>query len=362
METNPRFYLPQLDGLRFIAFLLVFIHNAPYVQSNKVWESIRQHSWIGVDIFFCLSGYLITKLLVDEYTATGEINVPKFFTRRALRIVPLYLLIICLAAGYTIYHRGFLSSVLLRVFGLVTLTDNAFTALHGYTILGFAFHLWTISYEAQFYAVIPFALSKLLSYPFRRQIIILSLLYGFGNLIRSVFVYFDISATAIYVLPITHFDSLLGGVMLGLWKPKQAGASLSILAGTGLFFFTYFLPNKDLTGRHLLLVYPLVGIGSTLVVNAVANSKTFLGKNLLDIPVIINLGKVSYGLYIYHVVCIYLAVGTSLLLPFFNHTNQGVIFIFLFSLLLTCVISNISYKYYENYFLTIKSKQSVLKS
>src|SRR5262245_16629502 len=73
-ENNSRFYYPELDGLRFIAFLLVFIHNAPSVSSSKTWTLLHDYGWIGVDLFFCLSGFLITRLLVTEYQHNGTIH------------------------------------------------------------------------------------------------------------------------------------------------------------------------------------------------------------------------------------------------------------------------------------------------
>ncbi|HNQ93994.1 MAG TPA: acyltransferase [Anaerolineales bacterium] len=90
LETKPRFYLPELDGLRFIAFLLVFIHNANPILKRTFLERFSEYSWFGVDLFFCLSGFLITKLLVMEHRQTGKINFRNFYIRRILKIWPLY--------------------------------------------------------------------------------------------------------------------------------------------------------------------------------------------------------------------------------------------------------------------------------
>lgn len=71
-EIKPRFYLPELDGLRFIAFMFVFIHNANPILKGTFLEKFSEYSWFGVDLFFCLSGFLITKLLVLEYEQNGD--------------------------------------------------------------------------------------------------------------------------------------------------------------------------------------------------------------------------------------------------------------------------------------------------
>lgn len=356
MQTKPRFYLPELDGLRFIAFLLVYIHNAPYTQSNRTWEIIREQSWIGIDLFFCLSGYLITRILADEFSTTGNINLKNFYIRRGLRILPLYFLTLSLSAGYTIFNRGLTSSVAIRLFGLVTLTDDFLTALQGFTILSFAFHLWTISYEMQFYTVIPFLLRKCLPLSYKNQFLLLGLIYVLGNIFRAVFIYYDISATAIYVLPITHFDSLLGGIALGLYKSNVKPTNWTALFGTALLLFWSILPDKDVTGWHLMLVYPAVGIGFTLIIYSVINSKNVLRQLMLGNTWVIFLGRISYGLYTYHILCIYLIIAGTLVLQISLYSEFYVVVVFAASLALTILLSAISYRYIETPFLNLKMK------
>src|SRR5208283_1822558 len=91
-----RFYRPELDGLRFFAFFAVFSSHAltNYDSSshvlNKLIETLRQTGDFGVDLFFALSSYLITELLLRELKKTGSLNIKAFYIRRSLRIWPLY--------------------------------------------------------------------------------------------------------------------------------------------------------------------------------------------------------------------------------------------------------------------------------
>jgi peptidoglycan/LPS O-acetylase OafA/YrhL len=97
---QPRFYFPELDGLRFIAFALVFIHHAPSL-NNRVMGALHRFGWIGVDLFFALSAFLFVKILSKEFDKTGTITIGKFYIRRGLRIWPIYAIYCILMTGAT---------------------------------------------------------------------------------------------------------------------------------------------------------------------------------------------------------------------------------------------------------------------
>src|SRR5690606_33171181 len=113
-------------GLRFIAFLLIFIHHTGFGDVFLV-SFIKRIGWIGVDVFFCLSAFLLTRLLQIEYENTDRIHIRYFFIRRVLRIWPLYFTYItfCLCL-----HWMTASTELggYRIAGLYTFTDNIFAA------------------------------------------------------------------------------------------------------------------------------------------------------------------------------------------------------------------------------------------
>ena len=97
--------MPELDGLRFIAFFLVFLHHLPFPKSilaeSRLLSSVHTFGWVGVDIFLVLSAYLLTCLALAEVSRTGGFDVRRFYIRRIARIWPLYFL--GLAIGMIIY-------------------------------------------------------------------------------------------------------------------------------------------------------------------------------------------------------------------------------------------------------------------
>jgi len=365
MQNKPRFYLPELDGLRFIAFLLVFIHNAPYDTSNLIWKAIRDHTWVGLDLFFCLSGCLITKLLVLEQTETGKIHFRSFYIRRVLRILPLYFFLTTFSIIYTVSNRGWNSEIFQRAAGLLTFTDNFLTAILNFTILSFSFHLWTISYEIQFYLIAPLLVSKLQETSQKTKLVFLVSAFLIGSLIRVALIYLDVQALAIYVLPFTHFDSILGGIIIGLGLLDAPGKlknrnllPFSILCLT----LAFLLPDKDITGLHLIILYTLIGIGFTFITQATLHSNNLISRVVLQNSYTVYLGKISYGLYIYHIPSIYLATFALLWAASQSGDEIQSQSVFILGFILTILISALSYQFIEAPILKLKTRFSYVSS
>jgi len=154
-DTQP-YYRPELDALRFFAFLAVLIHHGP--NPHGFPGVVRSAGGFGVSLFFVLSAYLITELLLRERTQTGTISWPHFFTRRALRIWPLYYAALAVAivflpvatANGLPLPRRFLVSPSGRV-ALSVFVANWVPI----TQLGMLAPLWSISIEEQFYLLWP---------------------------------------------------------------------------------------------------------------------------------------------------------------------------------------------------------------
>ena len=358
MENKERgnFYLPALDGLRFVAFLLVFFHNAPANTANPIWNILHEYGWIGVDLFFCLSGFLITKLLVNELHQTGKINVRYFYTRRVLRIWPLYFLYIPFAILFTIYNQGWSGIFGGHLAGLVTFTYDFVYLFLTSKIIFILAHLWTISYEIQFYVVIPWILRKVTAVTKPSKWIVLGCIFLTGSAIRAAFIYLQVKHPAIYMLPFTHFEALLGGIAIGIGLFDDLFDKLQgwILLSTGILCNSViiFLPNTYEIGWSLMLTYPLVGIGMLLILLAILRKKYLIFGNKL----LVYLGKISYGLYIFHLISIMLV--DQLL----THRAEGALredswhfsLLFVLGLGLTILVSSVSYHFFEKRFLNLK--------
>jgi peptidoglycan/LPS O-acetylase OafA/YrhL len=368
MQTEPRarFYHPELDGLRFIAFLLVFVNHAPYFTFAPVFKTIHDYGWIGVDLFLCLSAFLITRILLSEHQRCGGISVRQFYIRRILRIWPLYFLGIGLAVIFTIFGNLWNSTTMLRVAGLSTFTDNILAAFLGYNHLSYSTHLWTISYEEQFYMVIPWTMRRIVKLTKRNKLIIIGILVLLGFVIRSTFIYFQVPHPSIWVLPITHFESILGGFILGLGvfeEPSQKHRGFLLCLGLIAVGFITFLPNYEKTSWYLMITYPLTGAGMTLIVSSIVQAKRFRPANLCKTKPVVYLGKISYGLYVYHLaslgianeICRTAGITSERFIAYpFTMFVTGLIVTFLFSIF--------SYNTIERKFLMLKERFTLIPS
>lgn len=360
--NTQRFYYPELDGLRFIAFLLVFIHNANPILKGTFLDTFSAYSWYGVDLFFCLSAFLITKLLLTECQRTGKINIRNFYIRRMLRIWPLYFFYIVVGAVIMFPMQGRNINIPGHLASLATFTFNfGYFALLPSPILIFI-HLWSVSYEEQFYAVIPWILRRLSQIKERSVWITVGIAYLLGSMIRATFIYLQFRHPVVRFLPITNFDSILAGMILGLGLLDRSfdktRSDTLFLMGILSLGAVYLLPNNDVVGWNLMLTYPLTGLGTLLITASIIPKTSGIFHTLLGNPVFVYLGKISYGLYIFHfgVFALTVSLLSRLLgviqLPYPRYTLP----VLLLSFLITFVFSFLSYNLIEKPFLRWKDK------
>jgi len=156
---SPR--LPCLDGLRACAITLVILchgRDRLGITLPPIADTLVTKYWgrLGVDLFFGLSGYLITYLLVREWSATGKISLKKFYLRRAFRILPPLFLYLATVVGLTLSG---VFQVPWRGIAMSALFVQNYNFSHPNSDMGFVVHLWTLSAEEQFYLLWPFALA-----------------------------------------------------------------------------------------------------------------------------------------------------------------------------------------------------------
>jgi len=360
-------YYPELDGLRFLAFLLVLFHHSAYIASIPIWVTLYNYGWMGVDLFLCLSAFLFAKLLFIEHQDKGDINIKFFYFRRALRIWPLYFFFFGAMLAYSVYINGWQTQMLIRSLGMVTFTDNFLSMWGEYnTAIAFSAHLWTISYEEQIYLVIPWALRRFYRLNSITNIYILGSIALFGMSIRAAYIAYKIGYLGIWAFPLTHFESILGGLAFGLGLFDKATAKIPgwILAVAGLvsLWLVTTLPNITEVQWKLMLTYPLVGIGMSLILAAATRGGFGFTSMLLKNETLGYLGKISYGLYIYHL------VAQRLSLNFINgfvspdHPFAFPIISVITTLIVTILISGLSYQLLEKPFLRIKNRFTIIHS
>lgn len=298
-------YIPALDGLRAFAVGLVIVYHAA--------SSILPGGFIGVDVFFCISGFLITTLLLDEWNKRGMISLPKFYVRRALRLLPalFVMLSVFLVASLVLAPRltqtlnEALTDSALVLFYLADLSLAAGTGHPQW--LG---HAWSLSMEEQFYFFWPLLLAGLLSVIRDRRAFLaagLGLAVIVMTFYRAAVVASGASAWRVYFAPDTHFDPLLMGCALGaagslgvfrlavLRRFGSLAGFTSLVALTSLAATMHWGTPESLTGLQFL-----VTLFSGLLVVAVMSSRSGYLSRVLSFKFITGIGKISYGLYLWH--------------------------------------------------------------
>jgi peptidoglycan/LPS O-acetylase OafA/YrhL len=365
--STEKFYHPELDGLRFLAFLLVYIHHTPLFTDASIYVVLHKYGWVGVDLFLCLSSFLFARLLYVEYQVIGDISVKNFYVRRALRIWPLYFFFLGVAFLLTAAESGWTADMLPRALGIAVFTDNIFAAFWGYNPFIAAAHLWTISYEEQFYAVIPWFLRKMFSVERRKQITVIVVIFAVFSFFKAWMIYADIRDPAIWVLPITHFESILGGLVVGLGLMddhlKRFPAWVFMAAGLVCLAIVCALPNGNIISWYLMLTYPLVGLGMSLILLSTNKEEPWFVKNILRHPWLAYLGKISYGLYVYHLLGINYAAKIASIVKIFPRRMGGYpLSVFVVGIILTVAVSMLSYQWLEKPFLRLKARFTSIES
>ncbi len=323
-ERPTSFYRPQLDWLRFVAFSLVFMHHAlPQDANDYVAVGVPQAvaRWLagaviaggfGVDIFFALSSFLITELLVREYDTLGKIDIGAFYVRRILRIWPLYYVFIFLSVFvFPRFLPGHLDGTHLLPF--LFFFANWDAAKHGFNG-GVASPLWSVSIEEQFYISWPLLL--LIFGRKRLQVLGVALL-AVAWLSRIVLVMLKTQHPGIWCNTLARLDPIACGVLLAFFGARIP--KLSVERRTALLLAAFALlvvcgRYAGHAGLRALAIYPAVAIASVALLVCFLALPASNGRLARTVA---YLGKISYGLYVFHLVGIELThlIGVRRVLP-----------------------------------------------
>ena len=284
---------PELDGLRGIAILLVLLHHAgiPLIRGGH----------IGVDIFFVLSGFLITALLWQEYERTGRIRLKNFYVRRLLRLTPALALLLAIFAAYALAAKSgaaLVKSGKAMVYTALYLSD--FALAFGFAPLGALEHTWSLAIEEHFYLLYPLALVLLLGKRMsRRAIFILFGLFIAVAAIHRAFLWGPASeeVNRVFYGFDTRADGLLIGCLLGLiasWgKLPPVKWFLALPAALALLFAVVFVAWDSPLYAYGL---PVINLSTAIVLAFVLTSRpAWLASKVLT-----WIGAISYGLYLWH--------------------------------------------------------------
>lgn len=305
-------YIKKIDFFRALAILLVVLFHLDI--------PLFQGGFIGVDIFFVISGFLITRIITQEYSEHQNFNFGRFYLKRARRLLPslfLMLTLVFIATYFMFSPSDFMKSTKSLFMATVIISNIFFFRQSGYfdksSDLEPLLHTWSLGIEEQFYLLWPIALIGILSFFPKKKVMVVFLLFllalilpysmvQLGNIKETLglsqLVNAKLSSAIFYLIPFRIFEFMLGGLSAFLYKKIKVFDNqkiafnllgLSLIIGAGLFF------NKQLSQLGLLNLIPCLGISFLLL----AEAPKFLEK-IYHNKILGTIGKASYTWYLFH--------------------------------------------------------------
>ncbi|WP_192821700.1 acyltransferase [Rufibacter sp. LB8] len=364
-----KIHFQNLDGIRTVAFFAVFLCHSGYTEFNSIKESsiyklIKFDVWnlghIGVNLFFVLSGFLITYLLLIEENTHARINIPKFYMRRILRIWPLYFF--CVFFGFIIFPQ--LKTIFnqtpnetANILYFITFLSNFNTIQNGTPDSSVLSVLWSVSIEEQFYLFWPILIILFKKYrPFLFVILILfSLVFRYSNLgnnttldLHTFSAINDLSIGGLFAWLSYNSNSFIKSIT-NLNKPKII---IFYIIGFLVIAMTPHFENFAILQTFERLILSIFFIFIILEQNFSENSFY----KFSNFKTITKWGKYTYGLYCLHFIGILIATNTTKLLKINTSLPSVLILDTILALSITMCISWISYNYFEKKFLKLKTK------
>lgn len=348
-QTKKETYFTQLDGIRFVAVALVLFDH---------WlaeKNVLPLGHLGVTMFFVLSGFLITRILIESKLKDDKIgrshwfSVKQFIIRRSIRIFPIYFLAI-----FALYIFD-VPPVRDTVFWCLGYATNFYIAIHQHW-MGTIDHLWSLAVEEQYYLIFPYLILFLPKKHYLKVLVGMVLL----SISLRIFFYLQGSNWVIqYVLMPTCLDCFgLGGLMAYYFTfhkeaifEKLANTWLVLLSfGVYAFSVYYTLHQQSITHlSHQFGTVVLERFVSALfcfffIAKAVSGYQNF-GKSFLENPVVSYFGRISYGIYLYHnfIYNYYHTPQTSIILRVLHKIQR----------IIPAVSSNVSFELFYYFIITI---------
>ena len=340
-------YRPEIDGLRAIAvFAVIFYH----LEFSILGNIILKGGFIGVDIFFVISGYLISAIILKELETKGSFSFLNFYERRARRLLPVLFFVICatipfayfylISASIIDYSKSILYSIFFTSNFYFLLTKQLYADVS--SLLKPFLHTWSLSVEEQFYIILPIII--VISYKFIKKnlfilLIFLTLFSFFSSIVLE-----SIHPSLSFYLIFSRGWELLFGVILSILENKygrqkyQKFSNFFILLGFLLLFQSLFFFHKNMSHISFYLLFPIIG---TSLIIWYSNNNNFFTK-ILSSKIFVGLGLISYSLYLWHYpIFAFARIG--------NYFQNNFIFISLI-ILITIILSILSYFYIEKPF------------
>jgi peptidoglycan/LPS O-acetylase OafA/YrhL len=302
-------YRSEIDGLRGIAVLSVVFYHLEILINQSV---MLPGGFLGVDIFFVISGYLITSLLHKEYLKNNSISIKNFYLRRSRRILPALIVLIVFIIIFSYFFifpkgmvdlsRSIISTLLfLSNFYFLFNRNNYFAESSEQIPL---LHTWSLSVEEQFYIFFPFILLIVLKY-YKKNLSLFLLIGIFLSFTLSVILSKsakpEIISLNFYLFPTRAWELLLGAFVAinefqNKYKIKNYINTIIVGSGLILLFFSFFLADEETKLSSYKTIFAVLGALSILFIK----KDNFFYKYFLSTRPMVYIGLISYSLYLWH--------------------------------------------------------------
>jgi len=361
LNSNQIIYFRGLNGIRTIAALIVVVWHVDQFSFLFGVDS-KQFCFNGmasraVDLFFVLSGFLITYLLLIEKNKFNKIDYKSFYKRRILRIWPVYYLALIITllfvySGIIEVEFSLLSSFLLYFFLLANVAFSVGLDIKPIT------PLWSVGVEEQFYAIWPFLIDKVKN----KEKLFFGIFIGVALFrILMFYVFLDKASEFIHFLYHFKINIMALGALGAYWYYNQNDKILKFIYRKDIQIISWLvlvvgivfkpLHFKSYIDSEINSIFYLI-----IILNVATNKKSIVS---LENKILNFLGRISYGIYVYHMIIIYFL---SYVLTKCNLLKLNYFELQLIVVITTIGTAFISYNYFESIFLRKKEKYSKIKS
>ena len=359
-------YRPEIDGLRAISVFAIIIYHANFIFFDY---QVFQGGFIGVDIFFVISGYLITSLILKEINKTNQFSYKKFYERRIRRILPalLFVIIITSIISYIIFLPTALIDFARSVISIIFFSSNIYFWVTGgrygedSELLRPLVHTWSLSIEEQFYILFPIFLITIIKSLKQKVNTHLFIIFSFslifaqwssGTDLKINFTFFKwqihfFEKFNFYCLQSRIFE-LLTGSLLSYYKLNNGRTCLKsysilnqicpILGIILIFYSLIFFNTSEILHPSFITIIPIVGVSLIIWFS----KKGELVTEILSSKIFLFFGLISYSLYLWH----YPIFTVLRYIDVFNNSTK----IKLLAIILTIILSLFSYYFIEKPF------------
>jgi peptidoglycan/LPS O-acetylase OafA/YrhL len=285
-------YIPSLDGIRGTAIILVLLTHANF--------QLGHNGIIGVHMFFTLSGFLITTIILQEKKETSNFEFSKFYKRRFLRLFPALLLLIAIVSLYSIFFTEGKerSSIGQEIFGAIFYFYNVMWVWGFGNDSNLLAHTWSLAVEEQFYLVWPVLLAFGFSIWSNRIVIITFVFLLIFSIVAK-----ELNLVSFLYSAIFH-ESIFFGCIAALIRFFLPRVDIPSYISTILFLLILLVGILPISISQLNLnsvFYGIVGLSTSIIILSCLNNKDSKLVKFLSMPGLVFIGKISYSLYLWHV-------------------------------------------------------------